>query len=190
MIYNREANAIMHTASGKRYPIEGYGDLPLTFRSSSGEVPLLLCNVAHVLSLNCHLLSLRVAADNGHTNTENKNGFTVKFKTGETLLFPSVGRLTFLYAYRPDALNYENANAVVAPGPEPSNRGTPVDINPFHAAHAHAHRVAILRCLYNSVMRAHIYPDVFLSEVFQQRDELSDLDEVVSTEPLTDHPII
>ena len=37
-------------ADGKRceIPVEGYGDLPLTFRSSSGNVPLLLRNVAHV----------------------------------------------------------------------------------------------------------------------------------------------
>ena len=143
MINYREANATMRTASGKRYPIEGYGDLPLTFRSSSGEVPLLLCNVAHVPSLSYHLLSLIVVADNGHTYTGNKNGVTVKFKTGETLLFPSVGRLNFLYAYRPGALNDENVNAVIAPGPEPSNRGTPVDINAFHAAHAHAHEGAL-----------------------------------------------
>ena len=45
MISYREANASMRTASGKRYPMEGYGDFPLTFRSSSGEVPLLLCKL-------------------------------------------------------------------------------------------------------------------------------------------------
>ena len=104
VINYREANATIRTASGKRYPIEGYGDLPLTFRSSSGEVPLLLCNVTHVPSLNYHLLSLRVAADNGHTYTGDKNDVTAKFKTGETLFFPSVGRLNFLYAYRLSAL--------------------------------------------------------------------------------------
>ena len=139
MINHREANAIMRTASGIRYPIKGYGDLPLTFRSSCGEVPLLPCNVAHVPSLSYHIIFLRVAAVNGHTYTGNKNGVTVKFKTGETLFFPSVGRLNFLYANRPGALDDENANAVVAPGPEPGNRGTPVDINAFHAAHTHAH---------------------------------------------------
>ena len=113
---------------------------PLTFRciNSSGEVPRLLCNVVHVPSFSYHLLSLRVAADNGHKNTGNKNDVRVKFKTGETLLFPSVGRLNFLYAYRPGALNDENSNAVIAPGPKPSNRGIPVDINTFHAAYAHA----------------------------------------------------
>ena len=116
-----------------------YGDLPVTFRPSSGEIPLLLCKVVHVPSLGYHLLSLRVAADNGHTYTGNKNGVTIKFETGETLFFPSVGRLNFLYAYRPGALIGENVNAVIAPGLGPSNRDTPVDINTFHAAHAHAH---------------------------------------------------
>ena len=48
-----------------------------------------------------------------------------------------------MYAYRPGALNDENANAVFAPGPEPSNRSTPVDIDAFHAAHAHAHEGAL-----------------------------------------------
>ena len=143
MINYREANATMRTASGKRYPIEGYGDLPLIFRSSSGEVPLLLCNVAHVPSFSYHLLSLRVAANNGHTYTANKNGVTVKFKTGETLFFPSAGRLNFLYSYRPGALNDENANAVIAPVPGLRNRGTPVDINAFHVAHVHAHEGAL-----------------------------------------------
>ena len=85
MIYYRKANATMRTASGKRYPIGEYSDLLLTFRSSRGKVPLLLRNVAHVPSLSHHPLSLRVAADNGHTYTGNKNGVTVKIKSGKTL---------------------------------------------------------------------------------------------------------
>ena len=52
MLDYRESNAYMRTASGSRYPIEGYGDLPLTFRSSSGNVPLLLRNVAYAPKLN------------------------------------------------------------------------------------------------------------------------------------------
>ena len=101
MINYRKANATMRTARGKRYPIEGYGDLSLTFRSSCGEVPLLLCSVAHVLSLSYHLVSLRVSADNGHTYTGNKNGVTIKFKTGETLFFPSAGMLNFMLCVSP-----------------------------------------------------------------------------------------
>ena len=48
-----------------------------------------------------------------------------------------------MYAYRPGALNDESTNAIIAPGPEPSNLGTPVDINAFHAAHAHADEGAL-----------------------------------------------
>ena len=42
-----------------------------------------------------------------------------------------------MYAYRPGTLVDENANAIIVPGPEPSNRGTSVDANAFHAAHVH-----------------------------------------------------
>ena len=39
----------------------------------------------------------------------------------------------------------ENANTTVtAPGPEPSNLGTPIDINAFQVAHVHAHEDALL----------------------------------------------
>ena len=43
----------------------------------------------------------------------------------------------------------------------------------------------MLRWLDNRVMRSGIDPDVFLSEIFQLRDELSSLDEVVVDERLT-----
>ena len=128
MMNYRESNAYMRTASGVRYPIEGYGDLSRTFRSSSGDGPLLLRNVAHAPSLNYHLLSLRAVADKDHTTyTGNHEGFTtVFFSTGDTLFFPSAGSLNFLYAYRPGMLVDETANATVALGSTPSNRDTPL----------------------------------------------------------------
>ena len=110
MLNYRESNAYMRTASGSRYLIEGYGDLQLTFRSTSGNVPLLLRNVEHVPKLNYHLLSLRAVADNGHTYTGTKEGVTVFFSTGDTLF------ITFLYAYRPGMLFDKTANATIAPG--------------------------------------------------------------------------
>ena len=143
MINYRESNAYMRTASGARCPIEGYGDLPLTFRSSSSNVPMLLRNVAHVPRLNYHLLSLRAVADNDHTYTGTREGVTVLLSTGDTLFFPSVGRLNFLYAYRPGMLVDETANAAIAPGLTPSNRDTPVDINDFHVTHDHAQEGAL-----------------------------------------------
>ena len=91
MINYRESNAYMRTASGARYPIGGYGDLPLTFRSSSDNVPLLLYNVAHGPRLNYHLLSLRAVAVKRHTHTGTHEGVTPFFSTGDTLYFSSVG---------------------------------------------------------------------------------------------------
>ena len=46
-------------------------------------------------------------------------------------------------------------------------------------------RRTLSRRLDNSVMRSNIDPDMFLSEVFQLRDELNDLSEVVSNERFT-----
>ena len=65
------------------------------------------------------------------------------FSTSDTLLFPSVGRLNFLYTYRPGMLVDETANTTIAPGLTPSNRDTPVDSNDFHIVHAHAHEGAL-----------------------------------------------
>ena len=143
MINYREAKTFMKTASGTKYPIEGYGDLPLTFRSGRGEVPLLLRDIAHVPCLSYNLFSLRVAADKGHKYTGTSDGVMVDFITGERLFFPSVGRINFLYAYRPNALVDETANATITPGPMPKNHDTPTDINDVHVAHAHAREGAL-----------------------------------------------
>ena len=69
MINYRETQTFMKTASSSKYPIEGYGDLPLTFRSGRGEVPMLFLDVAHVPCLNYDIFSLRIAANKGHTYT-------------------------------------------------------------------------------------------------------------------------
>ena len=143
MMNYRESNAYMRTASGARYPIKGYGDLSLTFRSSSGYVPLLLRNVAHLPRLNYHLLSLRTVADKDLTCTGNHERVTVFVSTGDTLFFPSVERINFLCAYRTGMLVDEATNATIAPGLTPNNRETPVDINGFHVTHAHAHEGAL-----------------------------------------------
>lgn len=125
------------TASGTKCPIEGYGDLPLTFRSSDGMVRLLLCGVVHAPRLGYHLLSLRVAAYNGHQYRATEESIMVKFTTGGKLFFPSAGRLNFLYAYGPNALVDEIANATITPGPMPTNQADPIDINDFYVAHTH-----------------------------------------------------
>ena len=85
----------------------------------------------------------RVAPDNGHTYIGNKCDVIVKFKFGEDHFFPSVERLKILYAYRQGAVMDENTKGKLAPGPAPSNRGTPVDINAFPAARVLAHEGAL-----------------------------------------------
>lgn len=99
MLYYHKSNAFMRAVSGARYPIEGCDDLPLTFQSRLGDVPLLLRDVAHVSSLSCLFVFLRVVADNGHTYTGNHEGFTTFFSTGEPYFFPSVGRVSALVRY-------------------------------------------------------------------------------------------
>ena len=62
----------------------------------------------------------------------------VKLTTQWEIFPPSVGRSIFLYAYRPNELVDETANATIAPGPTPTEQADPVDIiNGFHVAHAH-----------------------------------------------------
>ena len=126
----------MRTARGKRYPIEDFGDLPLTCRFSGGEVPLLLCDVAHVPSVSYHVFFRASQPTTWHTYTGNKNG--VRSLKLVTLYFPCqcVGRLGLLCAYRPGALVKEKANASIDFGlpswyqrlprhPRPCPRGSP-----------------------------------------------------------------
>ena len=67
----------------------------------------------------------------------------MRLTTGGKLFFPSVGRSNFLYAYRPNALVDETANATIAPGVTPTAQADLVNINDFHVAHAHAHEGAL-----------------------------------------------
>lgn len=70
------------------------------------------------------MLSLRIVADNGHTYTGNLAGVTVFFKLGVTIYFPSI-------------------EAIIAPGPTPSNLTNNVNINDLHVAHADTHARAL-----------------------------------------------
>ena len=65
MIIYREANVTIRTASGKRYPLEGNGDLLLAFGSSIGEMSLLLRDIAHVPRLSNPFVSIGVAGITG-----------------------------------------------------------------------------------------------------------------------------
>ena len=98
-----------------------------------------------VTQLSYHLLDLRVAADNGHQYRGTKEGVMMKFTTGEDLFSQPVGNFSSLNVYRPNVLVSETANATIAPGPTPTNRSDPININNFHRVHAHAHKGALWR---------------------------------------------
>jgi len=85
MINYRETNVFIRTASGKIFPVEGHGDLPLTFRYSKGEVSVLLRTVAHVPSLSYHISSLRIAADNWYRCTGTCEGVTLNVSSDEIM---------------------------------------------------------------------------------------------------------
>ena len=87
VIHYREAKTFTKTASACKYPIEGYRDLSLTFRSGRGEVVLLLCDVVLVPSLSYNVFCLNAAADRGNKYTGAIDGVMADFITGEKLFF-------------------------------------------------------------------------------------------------------
>ena len=99
--------------------------------------------MAHVPRLSYHFFSPGVAADKGHQYEGTREGVAVKLTTAVKTFFPLIGRLNFIYAYRPNVLVDETANATIAPGVTPTAQAHPVNINDFHVAHAHAHEGAL-----------------------------------------------
>ena len=103
-------------------------------------------------------------------------------KTNEHLL--SVLRLTIAGAGRSVQLTFKSRNG----RPENDRKAWPALKNKYQNT-SRQRRRTLLRQLDNSVMRSKIDPDMFFLEVFQLRDELSDLGgETVTDERLT--PII
>ena len=65
---------------------------PLTCRFSSGEVPLLLSDVAHIPSVSYHVFFRVSQPTKWHIYTGNKDDVRVKFKASDTLFSLSVRR--------------------------------------------------------------------------------------------------
>lgn len=117
-IFNcHDSNISMRTTSGEKCPIKGYGDVPLTLRSTSSKVSLSLRNVEHVPSLSCHLVSLRAIAVKDHTSCEDHEKITLYFSRGEALRFPSIGKHNFLYVYQLGTTIDKTFNTVIVPTP-------------------------------------------------------------------------
>ena len=89
-------------------PIEGIGNLTMSFWSGKDWVKVIIPNVAHVPLLVYNLLSLKMKADRGH----NKRGLTLHLKNGKTLLGPSVGKPNCLSARPLDSSDFALASIV------------------------------------------------------------------------------
>ena len=89
-------------------------------------------------------------------------------------------RLTTLGPARSVLLKFEQKNGQ----PRNGREAWLASKNKYHTT-SRQRRRTLLRRLDNSVMRSDIDPDAFLSNVFQLRDELDDLGEIVTGERLT-----
>ena len=115
------------------------GATRLSLRSGEGVVCVTLMNVAHVLGLSHHLLSLRRIADAGNKYIGTREGIRIVFaKSGDELFAPLCGQLNGIFGYRTDWSSKENVHAVTAPGARPTP-STAADINEFHCSHSHTH---------------------------------------------------
>ena len=125
--------------------------------------------------------SSEVSADGSRNSDEEPNNSDdiEAWGTANEHLF-SVLRLTTTGATRSVLLKFEPRNGHAGDGKE-----TWLALKNKYQNTSRQRRRTLLRRLDNSVMRSDIDPDVFLSEVFQLRDELNDLGETITDEPLT-----
>ena len=116
-------------------PIEGIGNLPMSFWSGKDWVQVVLPNAVHVPLLGYNLLSLKKMADRGHKYVGDKTGVALHLKNGKTLFGPSVGKLNYFSGFRRPLDLISFGLATIAMGKIPSV--SPVDINTFHTSHGH-----------------------------------------------------
>ena len=137
MVNYCEGGGAVRIADGRTMPIEGIGNLPMSFWSGKDWVQVLLPNVAHVPSLGYNLLSLKRIADRGHKYVGEKKVVALHLKNGKTLFGSSVEKLNYFSGFRRPLGLSSFALATIAPGKIPSV--SPVDINTFHTSHGHVH---------------------------------------------------
>ena len=137
MVNYCEGGGVVRIADGRTMPIEGIGNLPMSFWSGKDWVQVVLPNVAHVPLLGYNLLSLKRMADRDHKYVGEKKGVPLHLKNGKTLFGPSVGKLNCFSGFRRPLDSSSFAFATIAPGKIPSV--SPVDINTFHTSHGHVH---------------------------------------------------
>ena len=137
MINYREGGGIVGIADGRAMPIEGIGNLSMSFWSCKDWVQVVLPNVAHISLLGYNLLSLRRMADRGHKYVGEKKGVALHLKNGKTMFGSSVGKLSYFSGFRRPLDSSSYALTTIALGKIRSV--SPVDSNTFHTSHGHVH---------------------------------------------------
>ena len=84
----REGGGVVRIAHGRVMPIEGIGNLPMSFWSGKDWMQVILPNVAHVPRLEYNLLSLNRMADRGHEYVGEEKRVTLHLKNRNTLFGP------------------------------------------------------------------------------------------------------
>ena len=139
-----ECNGVVRVANGVALPIEGVGDILISFQSDFGETDLQLLNVAFVSLLSHNLLSLKQFTRRaGHTCRGHGDGVTLFCKSGRWFFAPSAGKLDRMRGYRARS---DSACATIVTGGVKKNPNidTEVDINEFHCSFGHVHKELLL----------------------------------------------
>ena len=138
----RECNCVVRVANGVALPIEGVGDILMSFQSDFRETDLQLLNVAFVSLLNHNLLSLKQFTHRaGHSHRGDGDGVTLFCKSGRWFFTPTVGKLDQTREYRARS---DSACATIVPGVKPPNIDTEVDNDEFHYSFGHVHKELLL----------------------------------------------
>ena len=91
MVNYCEGGGVVRIADDRAMPIEGIGNLPMSFWSGKDWVQVILPNVAHVPLLGYNLPSLKRMVDRGYKKyIGKKKGVTLHLKNAKTLFGPSV----------------------------------------------------------------------------------------------------
>ena len=138
----RECDGVVRVTNGVDLPIEGVGDIRMSFQSDFGETDLQLLNVAFVPLLSHNLLSLKQFTRRaGHSYRGDDDGVTLFCKSGRWFFAPTVGKLDQMRGYRARS---DSACATIAPAVKPPNIDTEVDINEFRCSFGHGHKELLL----------------------------------------------
>ena len=138
----RDCDGVVRVANGVTLPIEGVGDILMSFQSDFGETDLRLLNAAFVPLLSHNVPSLKQFTRRAdHSYRGDGDGVTLFCKSGRWFFAPTVWKHDQMRGYRARS---EGACAAIVPAVKPPNIDTEVAINEFHCSFGHVHKELLL----------------------------------------------